>query len=162
MTKLKFIILFISILIIVSCSTSKETTNKIEKKVEVENIDNYSPLDIKVEKNVCWLNLMPGADPKFHVSGKLSLLKSESYDNNNMFMQYIKVYQAGEEIYFIKPKVRDEFISSVKKISYSTIRGLTVNEKLNTAKPITIEFFFSDGDNSFTYTTRNITVEEVH
>ena len=73
--KISFIMLVI-LLFSIGCSSSEETTKR--------NMDNYkvvkkfvNKVNLDVEKNVSWINLMPGSTPKFHVSGKLTLLKSE-------------------------------------------------------------------------------------
>jgi len=161
--KILRLILFVPVLFMVySCSSSEKTTKNMEKKIEIEPEENVSELNLQIEKNVGWINLMPGTKPKFHVSGKLALLKGDSYNNEKTVLNFIKIYQSGKEIYFIKPKVREEYSIEIKSFVYSTIRGLSLNQDLNTKKSVNFEFLFSDGNEKFNYSVNNIMIEEVH
>ena len=162
MKSLKFITSVLLLVMVYSCSTTDETTKKNEKKVETEATENLSELNLHIEKNVSWVNLMPGSDPKFHVSGKLALLKGDAYDNESTVLKYIKIYQAGKEMYFIKPKIREEYQSEIKSFLYSTIRGLSINPDLKIKNSVDFDFIFSDGDEKFTYAVTNVMIEEAH
>jgi hypothetical protein len=161
---MKKIIAFIfSIMVIFQfgCSTTEEATKKNEetKREPIRKFVNEVNLDI--EKNVSWVNLMPGTEPKFHVSGKLTLLNGENYNNKSTILKYIKIYQEGEELYYILPKVVVEEVDGEKTFIYSTIKGLSINKNLNTKEPVLFELIFMDGKEEFKYKIDNITVEEV-
>lgn len=160
MKNLIFDLLLIAIFI-VGCAVTEETTKKVEEKSEVvEKIVNE--VNLEIEKTFSWVNLMPGSTPKFHISGKITLLKGDNYENNSTKLKFIKVYQSGKELYFIMPKVIEELSGNVKKITYSTVKGLSINKELKTKKPVEFEFLFKDGKEELLYREDNIIVEEVH
>ena len=161
---MKKVILFIlSIMVIfqIGCSSSEEATKKTEvpKREPVRKFVNDVNLDI--EKNVSWVNLMPGTEPKFHVSGKLSLLKGEDYNSELTNLKYIKIYQNGEELYYIMPKVIVDEVEGAKTFTYSTIKGLSINKNLNTKEPVLFELIFMDGKEELKYKIDNVNVDEV-
>jgi hypothetical protein len=145
----------------IGCSSSEEATKKIEetKREPVRKFVNDVNLDI--EKNVSWVNLMPGTEPKFHVSGKLSLLQGEDYNSESTILKYIKIYQNGEELYYIMPKVIVDEVEGAKTFTYSTIKGLSINKNLNTKEPVLFELIFMDGKEELKYKIDNVNVEEV-
>ncbi len=143
-----------------SCSTTKvETAHKTEKVLPKQLIHE---VNLAVEKNVSWVNLMPGAKPKFHISGKINLLKGDGYNIKTTFLKYIKVFQDGKEIYFIKPKIREINRGNIKHYVYSTISGLSIVKELNTKKNVDFEFVFKDGNKELLYQVKNVELQEVH
>jgi len=80
--KMKSVYYLVSLVLIVifGCSTTEVSIKKESETVKI--IPKFvNEVNLDVEKNVSWINLMPGTIPKFHVSGKISLLKGENYDN---------------------------------------------------------------------------------
>lgn len=160
--KIKLLVISIIItLFSIGCSSSEETTKR--------NMDNYktvkkfvNQVNLDVEKNVSWVNLMPGSSPKFHVSGKLSLLQSEDYSINETELKYIKIFQNDEELYYIMPKVVEENIADVKVLTYSTIKGLAIAANLDRKSPVDFELIFKEGKDELKYRIYDILVEEVH
>lgn len=161
MKKIIVFIFSITIIFLLSCSASEEATKKNEeiKREPIKKFVNEVNLDI--EKNVSWVNLMPGAEPKFHVSGKLSLLKGKKYNNQSTILKYIKIYQNGEELYYIMPKVIFNEDEGIKTFTYSTIKGLSLNKNLNLKEPVLFELIFMDGKEELKYKIDNVTVDEV-
>lgn len=159
----KLIIILIGTLSVLqfSCSSSETTTKKSEDTVRevVKKFVNDVTLDI--EKNVSWINTMPGTEPKFHVSGKLDLLSGENYNSESTKLKYIKIYQNGEELYFIMPKVIEEVTTDLKSVTYSTIKGLSINKNLNRKEPVLFELIFIDGKKELKYRINDVLVEEV-
>ncbi|MEE9432545.1 MAG: hypothetical protein V3V16_15975, partial [Melioribacteraceae bacterium] len=119
-------------------------------------------VNLNVEKTISWVNLMPGSKPKFHISGKFNLLKSDDYNIENMKLKYVKVYQSDKEVYFVKPKVRVEDKGDIKQIMFSTLRGLSINKKLNTKQNVMFEFIFNDTSNDFIYQIKDVELQEVY
>lgn len=160
--KLKLLVASLLLVIMsIGCSSSEETTKR--------NMDNYkvvkkvvNQVNLDIEKNVSWVNLMPGSSPKFHVSGKISLLPSEDYNKVETELKYIKVFQNDEELYYIMPKVVTENIADVKVLTYSTIKGLAIDKNLDRKSPVTFELIFKDGKKELKYRIYEIMVEEVH
>jgi hypothetical protein len=161
MKQMQLLYLVLLALLLFSCSTPKETT-----KIDTETIDVVkkfvNEVNLEIEKNVSWVNLMPGSEPKFHISGKLSLLNGDDYENETTQLKYIKVYQSGEELYYIMPKVIEELDGTVKKLTFSTIKGLNISKTLDTKSPVVFEFLFYDGKDELKYRENNVIVEEVH
>ena len=161
---MKRILLFsivLLVILLVSCSTSDETTKReTDNYTIVKKFANEVNLDI--EKNVSWVNHMPGTQPKFHVSGKMSLLKGDNYNNEDTQLKYIKIYQSGEELYFIMPKVIEDLDGDIKNLTYSTIKGLTINKTLDTKVPVVFEFIFNEGKEELKYRVNDGMVDEVH
>jgi hypothetical protein len=158
--RLNFVVLVILILFVSACASSKETP-KLEKKKK-ETIETFeNEVKLSIDKNISWVNLMPGSNPKFHISGKISLLKSNSYNFQNAELRLVKVYQSGREIYFIKPKVIEETEDNIKHITYSTISGLSLNRDFELNKPVDFELIFYEDNEELKYRIKDIKVEEV-
>jgi len=154
------IFVFIAFMLLWSCSTTKvETTEKTEKALTKQLIHD---VNLSVEKNVSWVNLMPGTRPKFHISGKISLLEGDNYNLKTTNLKYIKVFQNGKEIYFVKPKIREEIKDNMKNYLYSTISGLSIVKELDTKKNVDFEFVFKDGKKELIYQIKNVELQEVH
>ena len=160
MKKNKIVYFLFTLLLISSCSTTKVVkipgTKKLEKKKLVHEVK------LNVEKNIGWINLMPGTKPKFHISGKVSLLKNNDYSFENTKLKYVKVFQNGKEMYFIKPKTIEKLKGDTKEILYSTISGLSLVKDLNPNKKLEFEFIFKDGDKEYIYQIKNVEFQEVH
>jgi len=158
-----FFLLLIGIsLAVISCSTTENVTKKISKDTTTEIVKIVDDVNLELDKNICWVNLMPGSQPKFHISGKISLLKGDDYDNESTTLKFVKVYQANKELYYIMPKVIDSVEGEKVNMTYSTIKGLSINKELNTKKPVIFELIFQDGKDELKYRVENIMVEEVH
>jgi hypothetical protein len=156
----KVFIAFVIAVLLWSCSTTKvETTKKTEKVLTKQLVHD---VNLFVEKNVSWVNLMPGAKPKFHISGKISLLKGKNYNIKSTTLKFIKVFQNGKEIYFIKPKIREEIKDNEKNYLFSTISGLSIVKELDTKKKVDFEFIFMDGKKDLIYQIKNVELQEVH
>lgn len=158
--EIKFVFLITLISLFAACSASEESAKRnSENYSEVKKFTNEVNLD--VGKNVSWINSMPGSQPKFHVSGKVNLLHGNDYDPNEMDLMYIKIYQGAEELYYIIPKVIDRLENEVKSFTFSTIKGLSINEKLDREKPVMFELIFMQDKSEYKYRINNVTIEEV-
>lgn len=159
--KLKRYILLITLLILNSCSISEKTTTNQDQdtvnKLEIIKRD----VELDIQKNVCWVNLMPGSEHKFNVSGKFEIFKSTKYNFRTTILKYVKVMQKGNEIYLIKPTIIEELTENSKLITFSTLQGLAVNKSLNLAKSVDLEFIFVENDEELLYQLKNIEIEEI-
>lgn len=147
------------IIFIVGCASSGDS---VKQNTENDNIIEkfVNEVNLKSDKNICWVNVMPGSTPKFHVSGKITLLPGNDYSENTQ-LKYIRIFQSGSEIYYIMPKVVEQNENNLRDITYSTIRGLSVSQNLNTDKPVIMELVFVDDKEEFRYRINNINVEKV-
>ena len=155
--KSKVLIVFI-LIIFVGCSASDETVRNTENYDKVLKFENE--VNLEIDKNICWVNVMPGTTPKFHVSGRLSLSPGDNYSDDTQ-LKYIRIFQSGSEIYYIMPKVIVSNDKELKNITYSTIKGLSVSQNLDTQKPVMLELVFIDKKEEFRYRINNVNVEKV-
>ena len=143
-----------------ACSVPEESVKRnTENYAEVKKFVNEVNLDI--DQNVSWINSMPGSQPKFHVSGNVALLEGEDYDQNEMELKYIKIYQGNDEIYYIIPKVVENKEINKKNFTYSTIKGLAIDDKLNPKEPVMFELIFIQNKKEFRYRINNVKIDEV-
>ncbi len=156
--KLIFVLLLIGMAFI-SCSTTEVTkTEETTSKVVLKRVNEVK---ISIDQNNCWINSMPGSEPKFHISGKFSLLPNDNYEIENTKLSFIKVYQNENEFYFIKPTVVENFTENIMEITYSTIKGLSVNKDLNKKNEIVLELIFKSKNADLKYYIENVKIEEV-
>ena len=154
------ILYLVLIIIVFGCSSTEKTVKR-----DVENYDQVrkfkNELNLDIVESVSWVNLMPGTSPKFHVSGKLTLLKGENYSNDTTELKYIKIYQSGEELYYIMPKVIKNKEGDVNTFTYSTIKGLSIKDQLKTKEPVVFELIFLDNKEELKFRINDVQVEEV-
>ncbi|MBK7106339.1 MAG: hypothetical protein IPH62_13750 [Ignavibacteriae bacterium] len=156
------IFLLVTILFYISCSSSEVT--KIQKKESGINIisKKMNDIDLNIEKTVSWVNLMPGSDSKFHVSGKFIIPQNNKIKIEDIELKFIKVYQEESELYFIQPKTIQKIEKSSKEIIYSTLQGLSLNKNFNKKKNVTFELIFNSNGEELKYYIENINVDEVY
>jgi len=154
------IFLGILLTIMFGCSSSKTLdVNKVEEKVIEKKVNQ---VDLEIEKIISWVNLMPGVNSgkKFQISGKLFLLPNDNYDFTKTNLKYVKVFQNGKELYYIQPKVIEKIENNKKEITYSTIKGLSINQDLNMNKKLEMVFIFNANGDELKYYVENVKVEE--
>jgi len=150
-------------LLFVQCSSIKIDR---EKQTEKKEIQIYTPtMNLKVINSDCWVDLMPGRQRRFHVSGRLEILNSIKYDLKLVKLKFIKLYQSKKLIYKIIPFIQiDKKLSSKKNevIIYSTLRGLLLTKDLDLNKKVNLKFIFYEGSNRFDYKLEGITIKKVY
>jgi len=144
-----------------NCSTTKIEKGESGIK-ELPKTELIKDINLNVEKTVSWVNLMPGSKPKFHISGKVNLLKGSGYKLWNTNLKYVKVFQEGKELYFVKPKVRVETRNDSSKILFSTLKGLSINKELNIKQSVMFELIFNNGSDDLMYQIKDVELQEVH
>ena len=156
------IFLWILIVAIFGCSSTKSLDDEkvVDKTVEKK----INEIDLEIEKVISWVNLMPGpnSENKFQVSGKFFILPNDNYDFTKTTLKYIKVFQNGKLLYFIQPKVLEKIENDKKEITYSTIKGLSINKDLHRQKKVKMEFIFNSGSDELKYYVEDVNVEEAH
>jgi len=170
--KTKFLIFTFSFLIFTSCSSSKfeyedidMSQDKIEKDTDEINAD--SPVVVSVDKIYCWINLLPGPGQvaRFHITGSISIPKSESYDFEDVKLKLIKIYQNNRPYFFIKPTTRDnkkEKSKTMKEFLYSTVTGVKLVPGFDTEQNFDVEFIFDDDGEIFTYKITDQSLEKAN
>jgi hypothetical protein len=150
------------ILFLLSCS-SEQTVKKEYDSGELEEL-HIQDVKIFVNKIYSWVNLMPGSESRFHITGDFDLLESTNYDINSVKLKSIIIYQGEKEIYRITPTVKElELDPSLgKNITFSTIKGLTVHRELNIEEKINIELIFYEGGDELVYKLDNININKAY
>jgi len=155
------LIIFLIIILIIGCSQTvkREAVNENE----YEKIF-HQGVNLEINKIYSWVNLMPGNSPRFHITGELNLLSSYKYEYESLKLKKIIVNQERQFIYSISPKIIQEELENQNKnsITFSTIKGLLMNEDLNIEKPIDIVLVFDDGEDEYLYSLENIKINKVY
>ena len=150
-------------LLFVQCSSIKIDRKKQVREKEAQL---YIPaMNLKVIDNDCWVDLMPGRQRRFHVSGRLEILNSIKYDLKLVKLKFIKLYQSKKLIYKIIPFIQiDKKLSSKKNevLIYSTLQGLLLTKDLDFNKKVSLKFIFYEGSNRFDYKIDGITIKKVY
>jgi len=136
MLRLKFVTkYFVSILILVSCTTSQDQSRMLAEQIKIIDIES-------------WLNMMPGGPGSFHVIGKYECTDTADCSSQ---LKNIKVYSDSALIYDL---TKDNFIiekqieQDIEKISYSfhTQQGIKLNDRIQSIEKVdvTLIFIFND------------------
>ena len=152
-------ILSLFILGINGCSSSVPEVKTVPKISEGIYKDD---LRINVKKIYAWVNLMPGAKARFHITGSIELLEDSEYDLKNVTIKKINIIQSKETIYQFTPKTKETFEQNKKSVVFSTIRGLLLTTILDREKSINVELLLSDSSNEIIYLIPNVEISEVH
>jgi len=162
MKHLNLVILFVltlSVFGLIGCSSSvpeTRTTTKISEGIYKDD------LRINIKKLYAWVNLMPGAKPRFHITGSVELLDASEYDLENVTIKEINIIQDKKSIYRISPKVEDKIHQNIKSLLFSTVRGLLYTSILDREKKIDVEFLISDSSNEIIYQVKDVEISEVY
>ena len=167
MKKLYYLIIFISLLFLLeNCSQTSTVQNEQGEETPAANDELYKPdINIFVKKVYSWVDLMPGSESRFHITGDLVIPESGDYDLNRVELKLIKIYQNGSEIYFINPTVqidKENEAINVKELLFSTISGLSIDMRLDMEKPVDVEYVFEENGESFLYKQYNVKINKVY
>ena len=152
-------VLTLFILGITGCSSSVPEVKRVPKISEGIYKDD---LRINVKQIYAWVNLMPGAKARFHLTGSIELLDDSAYDLENVTIKEINIVQNKNSIYHFTPKIEETFVNNKKSFLFSTIRGLLLTSILDRKKSIDIELLISDSSNEIIYLIPNVEISEVH
>ena len=150
----------ILILLLVSCSSEKETVKdlSIEKKPLFEN-----DINVNVKRVFAWINLMPNTEPRFNITGEFNLLKTDDIRLDEIELTEIKIYQDEKEIYRIKPIVRwnNDDITS-RSFAISTLKGLSLVPTLDQDQKIDALFEFDYNGEKLLNFIQSIHIEKTY
>lgn len=135
---------------LIACS-SEEVTKRGEQEYKEQEVN------LIVNEIYSWVNLMPGSEARFHITGDLEILESDDYDLNLINLVSVIVYHDSKVIYKISPVVKEDNdgLSNSRKIKFSTIRGLMVNRELDLDKKIHVDLVFDDDGSDLVYKIDN-------
>jgi hypothetical protein len=156
----KAVIIFSFLILLWGCASSEIG----ERKDEVSLAKLYVPqVNLKVLETHCWLNVMPGGEARFNVSGKVEILNSLKYDFKTLELKEVDVQQSGKLIYSIVPTViaLDTLINS-KTVAFSTVRGLGLVPNFNPEKNVSLKLIFEEGSERFSFLIENLKVEKIY
>ncbi len=158
-------VVFILLLLIAGCS-SDETIKKGEKEFDTDELFS-ADLNVKFNEVFSWINMMPGpkAEPRFNITGEIELYESDKYNLESIKLAIINIYQNDELIYSIKPEVRvDDNLSTdkMKFLIFSTIKGMLIENSLDTETVIDAKFIFGQDDDKYSYLIKNIKIDKAY
>ncbi len=162
--EIKIVLTILLAVFLFSCTSEKKTMKDgVKETDELTSVE----LNVKFNKVYSWINLMPGpkAKPRFNITGEFEVYESGAYEIDKLNLTQINIYQKSEQIYSIKPEVRQDEKLSNDKMRYqlfSTIRGLFVSEKLNTEKPVDAKFIFEYYDKMYSYYIKDVEIEKAY
>ncbi len=168
-TKIKISIIFILLITLFACTPTtrmqKEKEDESKDAVGVVKPEYKNPEFVKINKIYSWLNVMPNAGERFHITGEIELAKSDSQKFEVAEIFRVIVFQDNREIYQILPKtVVSEEKSDDKKLVliFSTLTGMKPKPELSLEKPITAEIHISDKNGIFKIVKSDIIVEKIY
>lgn len=144
---------------LVSCSSSVPEIRTVTKISEGIYKDD---LRINIKKIYAWVNLMPGAKPRFHITGSIELLEYSKYDLENISIKKISVIQNKNRIYQFTPKIEEKLLNNKKAFLFSTIRGLLLTTALDIEKKIEVELIIRDSASEIIYIIPDVKISEVY
>jgi hypothetical protein len=161
-TRLSIFLIFTSLLLFTFCS-SERSVRRADGSGELDELY-IQDVKLKVNEIYSWVNLMPGAEPRFHITGNVDLLKSIKYDFRFVELVSVIVYHDNKKVYSISPVVKEleSEQGDSKNIRFSTIRGLLINRELDIDKDINIDLVFNDGDDELIYMLDNIKINKAY
>jgi len=158
------LIVLMGLVFLTNCSTTKVVKNGITEKSEERLSKSLNTIDVYVDKIYSWINLMPGAEPRFNISGEFKVLKSKNYSIKDMELDLVKIYQKGREVYTIKPTSRT-IVNNKKgkmKVMFSTIKGLMLTPELNSKEKVDVKLIFRKDTDLYQYLIKNVPIEKVY
>jgi len=164
MKKRNLIILSFLLLLIVGCSSSKETTVKENETKELKEMFTQE-VEADFSELTAWVNLMPNAGNKFHISGIVDVSENFKYDIQFIRLRDILIQQNDKVLYKISPIVQldPELSTDTKKtFRFSTSSGLSLTPELNIEQPCVVEFHFYDGSDLYKYILENVLIEKTY
>jgi hypothetical protein len=116
------------------------------------------------------MNLMPGGQPSFHISGEIKLKNEESIDITNLRLESISVFQNSELIGSIKPdfNIKNEIedniidIDSERDYSFKAKMPSKLISDFNADEPVDMKFLFRWADKSYLHEIEKVNVQKVY
>ena len=130
--------------------------------------ENY--ISIKELKLNSWMNLMPGGQPSFHISGEVRIKNGESIDITNLKLESINVFQNSELLGSLKPdfNIKNENedniipVDSERSYFFKAKMPSKVITNFNEDEPVNMKFLFRWADKSYLHDIENVKVQKVY
>ncbi len=119
----------------------------------------------------CWLNLMPGGKPTFHISGNLAIKNEETFKIKKIGLKEIILLQDDNPIYKFNPLFepvnedtsdKELKIEETKDFHIGLRSGLSIATELDSERPINAKLFFVSDEKTFEYNILNIRIEKAY
>lgn len=151
----KLLIFLIGVLYLTGCSGSKETGNELAINIDPVKVDS-------------WVNLMPGDEPSFFVTGLLRIRNNNDFEIDSLKLR-LNVYQDDNILYSIKPAIdasaeeKSIFKPGIEReFTFAVERGQKINKNMNFDKPVDLEFMFSAEGKLCCYKLDSVNVEKAY
>lgn len=150
-------------LILFGCSETQITKDTRYKKKLPAGEKLPELKNVTIKKLYAWVDLMPGSEPRFNISGDLTFVNKPGINLDKLKLKYIKIYQNKNRIFFIKPTTRENVPdNSDLKILFSTIKGMILTPGFNYNKQIDVKLIFVDDGDEFEKVIENVPIEKVY
>lgn len=117
-----------------------------------------------------WINLMPGGDPSFHLTGKVIVLNAEKEPINNIKLNKIILLRDSTEIFYFAPVVsfpNDEkniiiYPGKEKDLSFQAPQHLKAAKSIYDAKVVNLLLNFTFDGKEFDYVIPDQQINKVY
>jgi len=160
-----YILAVFSLLIITACSSSQEM--KSEKEIEKKSTKEFTAVAeklYKINEIESWMNLMPGGESSFHLSGDVILTELCGLDMKSTRMLNVAIVQDNKTLIEFKPNSSkgDVTGNNSSYFQFSTNRGIKMPPLFNAEKSITAILSFTDGKDEFKVSIDELTVQKIY
>ena len=125
----------------------------------------YTELDFELSDLYCWVNLMPGSAPSFHLKGEIIFPDSIFDRYGTINLTSIKILQQEIVFYSFTPGVRevkDSLDLNQKRIIFSLNKGLKLKPSFEYDNPIDVELFFTAEGIWYSKLIKNVNVDKAY
>lgn len=160
-----YTIVFIAVVFMLASCAKQEVLKDRNGNTETDK-DITAQVDADIDDMAAWVNLMPGPNfnPKFHITGKIEIKESSLYNYKNIKLAQVTVYQKGNRMFEIIPKVQENEEKSSKDsryIMFSTLEGETYKDKdFDPDKSVDVKLLFIENAKVFSHMIYDLKVEK--
>jgi hypothetical protein len=155
---MRLIINTIILLLIFSPLNGCASNDKTEKK---SNDSGKDPVEITLNDLYIWANLMPGGEPKFHLTGSLKLSGDKNILNDKKLKE-IEIFQKEVRIYNFTPDVEYSETESGTDCEFRIDGGLSISDRLDLNKEIDVIFIIGNDLKEYTIESNNQSIEKAY
>lgn len=134
----------------------------------VKPVETRLLVNAEIIKINSWVNLMPGSDETFHVTGIIRIINKENSDLDSLNTK-VNVIQGDSVIFSLKPEM-DPIVDGSKPLrkgedkefTFVLEKVLNLRKELNYDIPLKIEFIFHSGSKERTFRTEDVSIEKAY
>jgi len=160
-----YLLAVFSLFIIYACSSSQEM--KGEKEIEKESSEKFPVAEAKLYKIneiESWMNLMPGGEGSFHLSGDVILTELCGLNLKSTRVLHVAIVQDNKTLIEFEPNSSKGDVTGERSVyfQFSTNRGIKMPPLFDSEKSITAILSFTDGKDEFEVSINELTVQKIY